>query len=78
MIFLVEDEGIDSAWTTATRNMSPRELHNWRRSLYSIYVGHLPYDITKVFLLLLPINICEQNMNDSLLLLLLFCMTLHT
>ena len=56
MIFLIEDEGIDSAWTTVTKNMSPRELHNWRRSLYSIYVGHLPYDITKVFLLLLPIN----------------------
>ena len=44
------DDGIDSAWTTATKNMSPRELSRWRKKLFSIYVGHLPHDITKVIL----------------------------
>lgn len=44
------DDGIDSAWTTATKNMSPRELNRWRKKLFSIYVGNLPYDITKVIL----------------------------
>lgn len=44
------DDGIDSAWTAATKNMSPHELNRWRRTLFSIYVGHLPYDITKVIL----------------------------
>lgn len=41
------DDGIDSAWTTATKNMSPHELCRWRRRLFSVYVGHLPCDITK-------------------------------
>jgi len=41
------DDGIDSAWTTSTKNMSPHELARWRRKLFSIYVGHLPHDITK-------------------------------
>lgn len=42
------DDGIDSAWTTTTKNMTPREICRWRRKLFSIYVGHLPCDITKV------------------------------
>ncbi|XP_078369470.1 uncharacterized protein LOC144653369 isoform X2 [Oculina patagonica] len=41
------DDGIDPAWTTATKNMTPRELNRWRKKLFSIYVGHLPHDITK-------------------------------
>ncbi|KAJ7363316.1 hypothetical protein OS493_011603 [Desmophyllum pertusum] len=41
------EDGIDSAWTTATKNMSPRDLAKWRRNLFSIYVGHLPFDIRK-------------------------------
>lgn len=45
--FSDSDDGIDSAWTTATKNMSPRELNKWRRSLFSVYAGHLPYDITR-------------------------------
>ena len=45
------DDGIDSAWTTATKNMSPHELVRWRKKLFSIYVGHLPHDITKVNIL---------------------------
>lgn len=44
------DDGIDSAWTTATKKMSPHELARWRRKLFSVYVGHLPYDVTKVIL----------------------------
>ena len=30
--------------------MSPHELARWRRKLFSVYVGHLPYDVTKVIL----------------------------
>ena len=47
-VYILLEDGIDSAWTTATKNMSPRDLAKWRRNLFSIYVGHLPFDITKV------------------------------
>lgn len=45
---LNEDDEIDSAWPTATNSMTPRELHRWRRSLFSVYVGNLPCNMTKV------------------------------
>lgn len=42
-----ENEELDSAWSTATKNMTPRELNRWRQSLFSVYVGHLPWNFTK-------------------------------
>ncbi|XP_074619378.1 uncharacterized protein LOC141878360 [Acropora palmata] len=41
------DDEIDRAWPTATNSMTPRELHRWRRSLFSVYVGNLPCNMTK-------------------------------
>lgn len=45
---LNEDDEIDRAWPAATNSMTPRELHRWRRSLFSVYVGNLPCNMTKV------------------------------
>ncbi|XP_068718357.1 uncharacterized protein [Montipora capricornis] len=42
-----ENEELDFAWNTATKNMTPRELNRWRQSLFSVYVGHLPWNFTK-------------------------------
>lgn len=42
------DEWIDSAWSVAKKDWTPRELHRWRKGLFSVFVGHLPYDINKV------------------------------
>lgn len=41
------DDEIDRAWPAATNSMTPRELHRWRRSLFSVYVGNLPCNMTK-------------------------------
>lgn len=41
------DDEIDRAWPAATNSMTPRELHRWRRSLFSVYVGNLPSNMTK-------------------------------
>ena len=48
MTFSFNPDVLDTAWLSASESMSPRERDRWRKSLYSVYVGQLPADITKV------------------------------
>lgn len=58
---LNEDDEIDHAWPAATNSMTPRELHRWRRSLFSVYVGNLPCNMTKVsfFYVFILLSLCS-------------------
>ena len=45
--------------------MSPRKLARRRRKLFSIYIGHLPQDITKVILKIFFKHIIKYDMHSK-------------